>query len=66
MLKDWETEIYNQFILADEFKIKPWESNLDGEHYPEDLSNIIALKRMQGEAIQHERNKTALQQTISR
>jgi hypothetical protein len=45
------------FILIDEFKIKPWEYNDDGEVYKEDLANIIALKYMQSDAKRREQEK---------
>jgi hypothetical protein len=45
------------FLLADEFHIKPWEYNADGEVYKEDLSDIIALKYMKNESEKRAREK---------
>jgi hypothetical protein len=43
-------EIYQQFVLLDQFGIKPWETSEDHEVYKEDLVNMIALKHLQNEA----------------
>ena len=31
------------YTLASEFGIKPWEANLDGEKYPEDISTLLLI-----------------------
>jgi hypothetical protein len=42
------------WLLAEEYKIKPWECNDDGEVYKEDISNLIAIKQLQHEAEKRE------------
>lgn len=50
MLNERDMAIYQQFVLLDQFGIKPWETNDDHEVYKEDLVNMIALKHLQNEA----------------
>jgi hypothetical protein len=58
MLSIRDNEIYQQFILLDNFGIKPWETSEDHEVYKEDLVNMIALKHLQVEAQNNEVRKT--------
>jgi len=46
-----EREEYDRFILAKEFGIKPWESDPEGEKYPEDFNSLIAFARLESEAM---------------
>ena len=52
------------FILADEFKIPPWQHNEDGEVYKDDLTTIIALKYFQHAASKREHDKANLNATL--
>lgn len=52
------------YILADEFNIKPWEANEDGEKYKDDLTTIIALKYLHHAAQKHENERAALSATV--
>jgi len=56
--------MYHMFILADEFKIPPWQHNEDGEVYKDDLTTIIALKYFQHAASKREHDKANLNATL--
>ena len=54
------------YILADEFNIKPWEVNDDGEIYKDDLTSMIALKYLQHAAQKHENERAALSTNLGK
>jgi len=50
-LTDVEREEYHKYLLARDFNIKPWETDPDGEKYPEDFNSLIAFSRLESEAM---------------
>ena len=46
-----ERKEYDRYVLARDFRIKPWEINEDAEKYPEDLNSLIAFSRLESEAM---------------
>jgi hypothetical protein len=45
------------YIMANEFHIKPWEYNSDGEVYQEDLVDLRAIKQIQWKSEKDERER---------
>jgi len=54
-----EREEFDRWILAKQFGIKPWETDPDGEKYPEDLNSLIAFWRLEREAMKKEQDSAA-------
>jgi hypothetical protein len=49
------------YIMANEFHIKPWEYNSDGEVYQEDLVDLRAIKQIQWKSEKDEMERTRSQ-----
>jgi len=54
-----EREEFDRWILAKQFGIKPWETDPEGEKYPEDLNSLIAFWRLEREAMKKEQDSSA-------
>jgi len=50
-------EIYKQFIMLDQFHVRPWEYSEDHEVYKEDIANMISMKHIQNEAERYNMEK---------
>lgn len=42
------------YIMADQFKLPPWQYNEDGSVYQEDISDILSMKKIEWAAHKQE------------
>jgi len=56
-----EREEFDRWILAKNYGIKPWETDPDGEKYPEDCNSLLAFWRLETEAMKKEKDREASQ-----